>query len=358
MLSRATGLVVSIAFANSLVFAQGFTGTISGTVKESGSVFQDAMVTAKHVETGLARTAVTDASGTESIPSLPVGAYEITVQHPEFKVELRRGIDLAVAQEAVVNVTLQVGNVEQRITINGEAPLVNTTLSSTSGLISEQQIKDMPLNGRSFDQLLTLNAGTTNNSTKVLNGSWTGFSVDGKRTEANRFTINGIDYVGGNSTGLWVSPSGVSGMLLGVEAVREYNVLQHSYGAEYGKRSGGQISIANGLHGDLFEFLRNSAFDARNFFDATIGTPPFKRHQFGGALGGPIKKDRIFLFGNYEAFEQRLALSNLAEVPDAQARLGLLACNVIGAAATPCPASGYAPVPKLKQGMLPYANYV
>lgn len=128
----------------------------------------------------------------------------------------------------------------------------------------------MPLNGRSFDQLLTLNTGTTNNSTNVLNGSWTGFSVDGKRTEANRFTINGIDYVGGNSTGLWVSPSGVSGMLLGVEAVREYNVLQHSYGAEYGKRSGGQISIVttsgtNQLHGDVFEFLRNSTFDARNF---------------------------------------------------------------------------------------------
>jgi hypothetical protein len=116
MLSRATGLVVSIAFANSLVFAQGFTGTISGTVKdESDSVLQGAMVTAKHVETRLARTAVTDASGSYSIPSLPVGAYEITAQNPEFKVELRRGIDLAVVQEAVVNVTLQVGNVEQLI---------------------------------------------------------------------------------------------------------------------------------------------------------------------------------------------------------------------------------------------------
>lgn len=93
------------------------------------------------------------------------------------------------------------------------------------------------------------------------------------------------------------------------------------------------------------------------FFDATIGTPPFKRHQFGGALGGPIKKDKMFLFGNYEGLEQRLALSNVAEVPDAQARLGFLPCNVIGTAANPCPASGYAPVPNLKQGMLPYANY-
>ena len=363
MFSRTIGVAIWIASAISLALAQGFTGTISGTVKdESGSVLQGAQVTAKHTETGLTRTAVTDTSGSYSIPSLPVGAYEISAQQVGFKVELVRGIELVVAQQAVVNVTLQVGNVEQRVTVTGEAPLVNTTLASTSGLINENQIKDMPLNGRSFDQLLTLNAGTTNNSTNVLNGSWTGFSVDGKRTEANRFTINGIDYVGGNSTGLWASPSGVSGMLLGVEAVREYNVLQHSYGAEYGKRSGGQISIVttsgtNGLHGDLFEFLRNSAFDARNFFDATIGTPPFKRHQFGGALGGPLKKDRMFLFGNYEAFEQRLALSNVAEVPDAQARLGLLPCNVIGAAASPCPASGYAPVPNLKQGILPYANY-
>ena len=296
------------------------------------------MVTAKHVETRLARTAVTDASGSYSIPSLPVGAYEITAQHPEFKVELRRGIDLAVAQDAVVSVTLQVGNVEQRITINGEAPLVNTTLSCTSGLISEQQIKDMPLNGRSFDQLLTLNSGTTNNSTNVLNGSCTGSSVDGKRTEANRLTINGIDYLGGNTTGLWVSPSGVSGVLLGVEAVREYNVLQHSCGAGYVKRSGGQICIVttsgtNGLQGDLFEFLRNSAFDARNFFDATIGTPPFNRHQFGGALGGPIKKDRMFLFGNYEAFEQRR--SQRTE-PPGTSRAGRSSARACSMSTRPC----------------------
>jgi len=150
--------------------------------------------------------------------------------------------------------------------------------------------------------------------------------------------------------------------LLGVEAVREYNVLEHTYGAEYGKRAGGQISIVtssgtNQWHGTLFEYLRNSALDARNFFDQTIGAPPFKRNQFGGALGGPIKKDKMFIFGNYEGFRQRLALSSRAIVPDIPSRQGLLPCNVITPAPSPCPASGFAPVPNLKPGMLPYANY-
>src|SRR4029077_10533214 len=166
-------------------------------------------------------------------------------------------------------------------------------------------------------------------SANMNNGAWTGFSVAGKRQETNRFLINGIDYVGGNATGQFITPSGSSGQLLGVEAVREYNVLQDTYGAEYGKRAGGQISIVtsagtNQLHGDMFEYLRNSALDARNFLDQTIGAPPFKRNQFGGALGGPIKKDKLFLFGNYEGFRQRLAVSNRAIVPDNFARLGEL----------------------------------
>src|SRR5205085_10580344 len=132
----------------------------------------------------------------------------------------------------------------------------------------------------------------------------------------NRYVINGVDWVGGNATAQFITPSGASGQLLGVEAVREYNVLEHTYGAEYGKRAGGQISIVtssgtNQFHGDVFEYLRNSAFDARNYFDQTIGTPAFKRHQFGGAVGGPIKKDKLFFFANYEGFEQRLAVSNV-----------------------------------------------
>src|SRR6266699_3017955 len=355
-------LVGLIVLGNCPVLAQGFAATITGTVKDtSGAAVPGAAVTVKHLETGLTRAAEADATGNYSIASLPVGEYELTAEQMGFQREVRRGINLVVGQEAVVNLTLQVGSIVQQVTVTEAAPLVNTTTVSTSGLISEQQIKELPLNGRSFDQLLTLNVGMANNSANTLNNSaWTAFSVAGKRPETNRFLINGVDYIGANASGLFITPSGASGMLLGVDAVREYNVLPDSYGAEYGKRAGGQISIVtssgtNQLHGDLFEYLRNSVLDARNFFETTIG--PFKRNQFGGALGGPLKKDKLFLFGNYEGFRQRLAQSSRAIVPDGPSRQGLLPCNLIAPAASPCPASGFAPVPNLKPGILPYANY-
>ena len=140
------------------------------------------------------------------------------------------------------------------------------------------------------------------------------------------------------------------------------NVLQHTYGAEYGKRAGGQITIVtssgtNQLHGDAFEFLRNIDLDARNFFDQTIGAPPFRRNQFGGALGGPLRKDKIFLFGNYEGFRQRLATSSVAVVPDASARLGLLPCYIATPNACGSNPSQFVAVPNLQRGMLPYAQY-
>src|SRR5712691_9918805 len=241
MVSRTAGLLALFALGAGLVSTQCSTATITGTVKDaSGAVLPAVLVTAKHLETGLTRTDEADASGNFSIPSLPVGPYEVTAEKMGFRREVRRGIDLAVGQEAVVNLNLQVGSLEQQIIVTEQAPLVNTTLASTSGLITESQVKDMPRNGRSFDQLLTLNTGTVNNGTNVLNGAWTAFSVSGKRPESNRFLVNGVDYVGGTAPGLYVTPSGASGQLLGVEAVREYNVLQHSSGAEYGKRAGGQ----------------------------------------------------------------------------------------------------------------------
>src|SRR5712691_3120275 len=349
MASRTARLIALVALGNGLVFAQGSTATIIGTVKDvSGAVLPAASITVKQLETGLTRTIEADTSGNYSIPSLPVGPYEVTAEKMGFRREVRRGIDLGVAQEAVVNLSLQVGSLEQQVTVTEEAPLVNTTLASTSGLISESQVKDLPLNGRSFDQLLTLNVGVSNATSNTLNnGSWNTFSVSGKRPETNRFIINGIDWIGGNATAQFITPYGLSGQLLGVEAVREFNVLANTYGAEYGKRAGGQISIVtssgtNQLHGDVFEYLRNSAFDARNTFDQTIGTPPFKRHQFGGILGGPLKKDKLFLFGNYEQFQQRLAFSSTAIVPGASARKGLMPDG--------------SPVPNLKPKMLEYAT--
>src|SRR5437773_7479831 len=345
-----TAIVAMIALGTCLVSAQGSTGTISGVVRDiSGAVIPGVMVTAKHTESGLTRTALTNETGAYSVQFLPVGAYEITAELAGFKQQVRRGINLVVGQEAVVNVTLEVGTVAETITVTGEAPIVNTTLSSTSGLINESQIKDLPLNGRSFDQLLTLNVGTVDNRSNISNNGWTSFSVAGKRPETNRFLMNGVDYIGSNGAGSYITPSGSSGQLLGVEAVREYNVVQHTYGAEYGKRAGAQVTVVsssgtNQLHGDLFEYHRNSALDARNFFEDAKG--PFKRNQFGGALGGPLKKDKAFLFGNYEGFRERWGVPSNAIVPDAQARQGLL----------PNAAGVYVPVTNLEPRMLQYAN--
>jgi hypothetical protein len=191
--------------------------------------------------------------------------------------------------------------------------------------------------------------------------------VAGKRPETNRFILNGVDYIGANATGQFITPSGSSGQLLGVDAVREYNVIQHTYGAEYGKRAGAQVVVVsssgtNQLHGAVFEYLRNGALDARNFFENAKG--PFKRNQFGGELGGPLKKDKAFLFGNYEGFRERWNVPNVANVPDAQARLGNLPCYLVRLklADGPCP-NPAALIPAtnstgtLKSGMLPYANF-
>src|ERR1700694_3624914 len=172
-------------------------------------------------------------------------------------------------------------------------------------------------------------------------------SLAGRRPQDNLFLLNGIEYTG--SSQLSVLPGGVSGYLLGIDAVREFNLLTDTYSAEYGKRAGGQVVVVtqsgtNGVHGSLFEFLRNSALDEPGIFDQGK-VPPFRRNQFGGALGGPLIKDRLFLFGNYEGFRQSLAVSNVSVVPDEQARLGSLPNTTTGV---------YAPVAGLNQAMLKY----
>src|SRR5438876_7240980 len=224
----ATAIVVLIALSTCLSFAQTSTATILGVVRDaSGALIPGVSITVKHTESGLTRTAISSERGGYSMPLLPVGAYEITTTMPGFKQAVRTGINLVVGQEAVVDLTLEVGANAETVTVSEEAPLVAATTSSTSGLISEQAIKDLPLNGRSFDQLLTMNVGVSISSTNTLNNGWTAFSVAGKRPETNRFVINGIDYIGGNAPGLFITPSGAGGQLLGVDAVREYNVLQH-----------------------------------------------------------------------------------------------------------------------------------
>jgi hypothetical protein len=281
--------------------------------------------------------------------SLPLGPQEVKVEKTGFQPVDRTGINLRVGQNARVNFQLQVGELVSQLTVTEEAPIVNISTSPVSGMVGEQQVKDLPLNGRSFDNLVTLNPGAINYALKSAGTSTSNgntFAIDGRRPMDNIVLLNGIEYTG--SSQLADTPGGVSGELLGIDAVREFNLLSDTYPAEYGKRAGGQMSVVtqsgtNVLHGSLFEFLRNSDLDARNFFDQHF-VPPFRRNQFGGALGGPLRKNRLFLFGNYEGFRQALAESSVSEVPDAQARQGML----------PNAAGVYTTVSGLNPAMLKY----
>ena len=328
--------------------------TISGTVQDaSGAALAGATVTVKSLETGATRVVTTNPAGSYTVFSLPAGPQEVRAEKVGFTTLVRTGINLQVGQQAVVNLRLELGELKQAVTVTEGTPLVNTTPVSISGVVGESEVKDLPLNGRSFDNLITLNPGAVNfssmKSAQTITSNGNTFSVDGRRTSENLFLLNGIEYTG--SSQLAVTPGGVSGELLGIDAVREFNVLTDAYPAEYGKRAGAQIAIvtqsgSNQLHGSLFEFLRNSALDARNFFDAGF-VPPFRRNQFGGALAGPLKQRKVFLFGNYEGFRQRLAVSSVSIVPDQQARQGSL----------PNASGGYAEVPGLNRAMLPYTSF-
>ena len=343
------GLIATLSLAWTQVAA-----SISGKVVDpSGRGVGGATVTVKSLETGAIRAVTTGETGDFIIVGLPLGRQEVKVEKTGFKAAVRTGINLEVGQQAVVNLKLEIGEFIQQVQVSEEAPVVNTTTASVAGIVDERQVKDLPLNGRSFDNLITLNPGAINYSAmKSANTSTSDgntFTVAGRRPGDNLFLLNGIEYTG--SSQLAVTPGGVSGELLGIDAVREFNVLTDTYGAEYGKRSGAQVNVVtqsgtNVLHGTIFEFLRNSALDARNFFDQAF-VPPFRRNQFGGALGGPLKKDRLFLFGNYEGFRQSLAVSSVSIVPDAEARLGFLP-NASGVETK---------VSKLNPAMLPYMSF-
>jgi hypothetical protein len=314
--------------------AQVVGGTISGTVREAtGASLSGAAVTVRQIETGATRSLTTGADGRFYAPSIPVGAYTVSVSHDGFATQVRTGISLTVGQSQQLDFVLGIAAVAQQVEVDASGESVNLTTQQTAGLINERQVKELPLNGRSYDELLTLNPATVNYTGQRSGSIGTSnssvgnmFAVSGRRPQDNLFLLNGIEYTGASLIN--VTPGGTSGQLLGVDAVREFNVATDTYGASYGKRDGAQVSIVttsgtNQLHGTTFEFLRNSALDARNYFDAG-SIPEFQRNQFGGSLGGPIRRNKLFLFGNYEGFRQNWGLSAVTLVPDNQARLGYL----------------------------------
>ena len=233
-----------------------------------------------------------------------------------------------------------------------EAPVVNTTTAPVSGVVGEREVKDLPLNGRSFDNLITLNPGAINYSamksanTSTSNGNT--FSVAGRRPGRILFLLNGIEYTGASQLADYARrrQRGIAGHRRHPRIQRADGYVLRRIRQTAGRAGERGDPVGNQrLHGTLFEFLRNSDLDARNFFDQG-SVPPFRRNQFGGALGGPIKKDRLFLFGNYEGFRQSLAVSNVSVVPDSKARQGSL----------PNASGVYTPVAKLNQAMLPYMS--
>src|SRR6266481_2152623 len=304
--------------------------SIKGIVTDpSGAPVPAAAVRAKNLETGALRNSVTDEAGRYLVLSLPLGEYEIRVTKAGFQDAIRSGIHLVVGEEASVDLRLAVGVEISQITVTTDAPVVSTTTRDISGLVGGQAVKELPLNGRSYDLLLPLNPGIVNFTSQKTGGTGisnsttaNNFAVSGNRPQQNIFLLNGIEYSGAAENNM--QPGGTSGMLLGVDAVRELSVQRDSYGAEFGKRPGGQVVIVtqsgtNQWHGTAFEFLRNNVLDAPNFFDQG-DAPPFRRNQFGASMGGPLQKDKTFLFGNYEGFRQNLHQTSAAFVPDLQSR--------------------------------------
>ncbi len=339
LLLMAAGFAVAQMFVSSAVAQT--SSSLTGLVMDpSGAAIAGAKVDVKNVNTGVDRATVSDDSGRYQVLSLPVGDYEIIVDKKGFAPAVRTGIHLVVGEVAAADMKLRVGGVQQQVTVNADANALNLTTADISGLVGEQQVKDLPLNGRSFDELLTLNPGIVNFTWEKTGGigvsnSTVGnnFAVSGNRPQQNLFLLNGVEFTGAAENNM--QPGGTSQELLGVDAVREFNVLRDTYGAEYGKRQGAQVLIvtesgSNRVHGSVYEFLRNNDLDAPNYFDKG-SAPGFQRNQFGASLGGPIQKDKTFLFGNFEGLSQHLHQTGVDLVPDANARNGILPCSLYSA---------------------------
>jgi hypothetical protein len=340
-----------MAFRNAILFLLGFalcvqpgfaqvnTATISGTVHdESGAVLPGASVAIQNQDTGISRTVTTSETGRYAAPALGLGNYQVTVQLPGFQSQVRSGINLTVGREAVVDFRLAVGAVTQTVEVSGEPPLVELTNANLGGLVDDRTIREMPLNSRSWDALAytipgVVKYGTATGGFNSGSGS-NKFSVAGARSYSNSFLLDGTDINDSSNS----TPGGSAGTNLGVDAIKEFKIVATTFSAEYGRASGAVVSAVtrtgtNELHGTLFEFLRNSAFDARTIFDledndgdGKADLPPFRRNQFGGVLGGPIKTDKTFFFGAYEGFRQSRSETTIAVVPTVAAKRGILPC--------------------------------
>lgn len=311
--------------------AQRISSEIQGIVKDpSGAVIAEARITATSLETGTKRATVTDSNGRYHIDGLPPGIYELRIEHTGFKVNKLDGLNLLVNQAAVLDAKLEIGSANEQVTIQGVPPLIETTTPQMSSVVTTSGLNELPLNGRDLFQLTELQTGvtpSTNGGTSLWSeGNMTKASVQGARPTMNNVTLDGGDI---NDPGYNVPPGGPAGAQLGVEAVREFRVLLNSYDAEYGRNAGANIQYVtktgtNSLHGSVYEFVRNAALDAANYFDQPGQKPSYTRNQFGVSLGRPIVKDRTFFFLNYEGLREQQGITTNVSVPDDNAREGIL----------------------------------
>ena len=318
------------------VCAQGTSGTILGIVSDSsGAHVAGAKISVTNIGTGAMQTVTADANGEYEFVGLPTGAYKLVAASNGFKAEIRMGVDLTVGATISVNLTLQPGAVTETVVVTDEAPQVETSSPTVSGLVGEHAIRELPLNGRDWLQLATLQAGVMGGlgqqategsptNSRAARGNGENLYITGNRPTENLYLVDGLivnDYSN-------ASPGSGLNINLGVDAVREFAVLTSGFSAQYGMTSGGVVNAAfksgtNQLHGTAFGFFRNSALDARNYFDGS-SVPPFHRNQYGAAIGGPIKKDKTFFFASFEGLNQALSLSENSLTLSNEARNGIV----------------------------------
>jgi hypothetical protein len=355
-MSRSMSVRVCLGFAIIVAVVLGFAvparvsaqvvgATISGTVVDSsGAKMPGADITVTNVGTGIVTTTSTKGEGVFTVPNLQPGNYEISVSAKGFSTLVRKGITLNVGQELVLNLTLQVGSVSEQVTVTAEAPTVNLANATLGGLVNQRTVEELPLNGRSWTDLAVLQPGVhqsqnqppINAGDRVKRGLGLELTISGARPQQNNYLLDGVNINDYANAG----PGGVLGTNLGTDAVAEFAVLTTNYSSEYGRTSGGVVTATtksgtNQLHGSVYEFFRNSALDAANFFDNANGNPkpPLQRNQFGASLGGPIQKDKTFFFGDYEAVKQNLGSTTISNVLSPNARSGLITIGNLPATA-------------------------
>src|ERR1700728_903767 len=305
------------------VAGQQITGSIRGAVVDpSGAIVQAATVTAKQTETGLARSSVTDRQGEYVLVELPIGHYQLEVRAPGFQKYLQQGISLDVNESATVGIHLKLGSETQQISVKADAALVQNTVSSLGETVMRNEILDLPLDGRNFSQLGTLQPGVVPLTPGLLEAGGParanqGYAVDGQRPESNNFLIDGADNVSSVDGGFVLKPP--------IDAIDEFRILTHNANAEFGRNTGSTTNIitrsgTNSFHGALWEFLRNDAMDSTDYFTQSV--QPLKQNHFGTTFGGPILKDKTFFFGYYEGFRNRQGETVPATVPSFAERQG------------------------------------